>query len=560
MIGLVWATSAGHRAAQRLSQAWPGECTIHTGSVREQLTRAWGDANDGIVAFLAVGATVRVIAPLLKGKRADPGVVCVDEAGRYAIAIVSGHEGGANSLAHRVAQTLGAEPIVTTATDSAGIPGLDTLGFAVANPERLAPVSRAMLDGEPVAWICDTVWPLPALPDNVGTYPQARHGVLVTDRVMPLGDALVLHPPSLVLGVGASRGVSEEEIEALVRAALHAGALSPESVSGIATVDVKADEEGLLAYARKRNLPVLTFSADALSKVEVPNPSEAVRLVLGTPSVAEASVMLAGGTLVVPKMASKMATVAVGRLQPRGRLAVVGLGPGGADLRTPRATEELRRASVVVGLDQYVNQIRAVLRPGTRVFESGLGNEYERAKTAVDLARAGNAVALIGSGDAGIYAMASPALEMADDSIEVVVVPGVTAALAASALLGAPLGHDHAYLSLSDLHTPWEVIEHRLYLLAQADLVVCLYNPRSSRRTRQLPQALRILGESRPPGTPVGLVREAAREGQNTAITTLAEVDPSKVDMNTLVIVGATTTRIVAGRLVTPRGYTWMKG
>src|SRR5204863_5429885 len=129
--------------------------------------------------------------------------------------------------------------------------------------------------------------------------------------------------------------------------------------------------------------------------------------------------------------------------------------PGAADLRTPRAEAELRRASVVVGLDQYLDQVRHLLRPGTTERASGLGAEEERAAEAVELAEAGHAVALIGSGDAGVYAMASPALEKATADIEVVGVPGVTSALATSALLGAPLGHDHALISLSDLHTPW---------------------------------------------------------------------------------------------------------
>jgi len=153
---------------------------------------------------------------------------------------------------------------------------------------------------------------------------------------------------------------------------------------------------------------------------------------------------------------------------------------------------------------------------------------------------------------------ASPALEFAGDDIDVEVVPGVTAAIAAASLLGAPLGHDHASISLSDLHTPWEAIERRLESAARADLVVCLYNPRSARRTEQLPEALRILGKHRPLTTPVGVVREASRAGERVLLTTLAEVNPQDVDMSTVVIVGASTTRNVNGRMVTPRGYQWM--
>ncbi|MYX40620.1 precorrin-3B C(17)-methyltransferase, partial [Streptomyces sp. SID89] len=241
-------------------------------------------------------------------------------------------------------------------------------------------------------------------------------------------------------------------------------------------------------------------------------------------------------------------------------LAVVGLGPGARDLLTPRATAELRRAAVLVGLDQYVDQIRDLLRPGTRVLESGLGAEEERARTAVAEARKGHAVALIGSGDAGVYAMASPALAEASDDIDVVGVPGVTAALAAGAVLGAPLGHDHVSISLSDLHTPWEVIERRVRAAAESDLVVTFYNPRSRGRHWQLPKALEILAGHREPTTPVGVVRNASRPDESARLTTLAKLDPATVDMMTVVTVGNTATREIAGRMVTPRGYRWQDG
>jgi len=210
-----------------------------------------------------------------------------------------------------------------------------------------------------------------------------------------------------------------------------------------------------------------------------------------------------------------------------------------------------------VGLDQYIDRIRDLLRPGTTIIASGLGREEERARTAVAEAAAGRAVALVGSGDAGVYAMAGPALEFAGDDIEVEGVPGITAALAASALLGAPLGHDHAYISLSDLHTPWEVIERRVRAAAEADLVVTFYNPRSRGRDWQLPKALAILAGHRAPTTPVGVVRNASRPDESSRVTTLADLDPATVDMMTVVTVGNTATREIAGRMVTPRGYRW---
>jgi cobalt-precorrin 5A hydrolase/precorrin-3B C17-methyltransferase len=311
-------------------------------------------------------------------------------------------------------------------------------------------------------------------------------------------------------------------------------------------------------------VPLVTYSAEELAAVEVPNPSGAPLAAVGTPSVAEAAALLRGGELLVPKRKSEradgqpaMATCAVVRRPGRGRLAVVGLGPGARDLLTPRAAAELRRASVLVGLDQYVDQIRDLLRPGTRVLESGLGAEEERARTAVAEARAGHAVALIGSGDAGVYAMASPALAEASDDIDVVGVPGVTAALAAGAILGAPLGHDHVSISLSDLHTPWEVIERRVRAAAESDLVVTFYNPRSRGRDWQLPKALAILAGHREPQTPVGVVRNASRPDGSSRVTTLGALDPATVDMMTVVTVGNTATRNIAGRMVTPRGYRW---
>ncbi len=560
MIGLVTATAAGRNLARRLAGAWPGECTVHSGPVAGQIRAAWAES-DALVCFLATGAAVRLLAPLLRDKRTDPGVVCVDEAGTHAVALLGGHGGGANALAQRVAEVLGARPVVTTATDAAGHTALDSfgadLGFRLADRAGLARVGRALLDGEPVRIVADATWPLPALPTGPGPV------IAVSDRLAAAGD-LVYRPPSLVAGVGASRGVPREEVGELVRDALAGAGLAIESVRALATVDTKADEPGIVAAAHQLGLPLLTYPAGRLASVDVPNPSEVVRAAVGTPSVAEAAALTGArdagrdASLVVPKRAGAMATVAVARLTPRGRLAIVGLGPGAADLRAPRATEALRRAAVVVGLDQYVDQIAHLLRPGTTIRRSGLGAEEERARTAVELATAGHAVALIGSGDAGVYAMASPALQLAGPDLDVSIVPGITAGLAAAALLGAPLGHDHAYLSLSDLHTPWPVIAGRLRACAAADLVLCLYNPRSARRTAQFDEALAILAEHRKPDTPVGVVRDATRPDERIVLTTLDAIDASTVDMRSIVMVGSSRSTLVAGRLVTPREYRWL--
>ncbi|ACY96900.1 precorrin-3B C(17)-methyltransferase [Thermomonospora curvata] len=597
-IGVVAVTAAGRAAAATLAERWPGKVRLFTdGKAADGLRRAWRDCR-AIVAFLAVGATVRILAPLLEHKTTDPAVVCVDESGRHAVAVLGGHH-GANALARRLGETLGCRPVITTAGDGDHAVALDgygaDLGFTVENPALLPRVGGAVLSGEPVRLAADQTWPLPPLPPNVHPDADSPLTIRITDRAAPAAPAapaaengarrdgpahppgdggrtadtpraageLIYRPPSLVVGVGAVRGVSAAEVGALIDRALDEAGLSPASVRCVATIDLKADEEGIIAAARERGWPVRTYPAATLAQVAVPNPAEVVRAEVGTPSVAEAAALHAArrcgrdAELVVPKRKSAAATVAVARLTPKGRLTLVGLGPGARDLLAPRAAAALRRACVVVGLDQYLEQIRDLLRPGTRVLASGLGQEAERARTAVAQARLGHAVALVGSGDAGIYAMAAPALEMAGDDIDVEGVPGITAAIAAAALLGAPLGHDHAYISLSDLHTPWEVIERRVRAAAEGDFTVCFYNPRSRNRDWQLPKALDILAGHRPPTTPVGIVRNAGRPGQTVTVTTLDRVDPAGADMFTVVVVGSSRSRIVAERFVTPRGYRW---
>lgn len=402
MIGLISATAAGAAARDRLAAAWPERTRVYDGPVGDAVRAAFAECEQ-LVCFLATGAVVRLVAPLLSDKRADPGVVCVDEGGRFAVSLVGGHEGGANELALEVGELLGARPVVTTATDAVGLPGLDTLGLPVEG--AVPAVSRALLDGEPVALVAEVPWPLPPLPVAA----RGAYTIRVTDRtVEPAEREVVLRPPSLVVGVGASRNAPVDEVLGLIEGTLREAGLSGRSIAELATVDAKAEEPGIVAAAERLGVPLVTYSAEELAAVEVPNPSDAPLAAVGTPSVAEASALVGGGELLVPKRKSAMVTCAVVRRPARGRLAVVGLGPGARDLLTPRAKAELQRAAVLVGLDQYVDQIRDLLRPGTRVLESGLGAEEERARTAVAEARRGQAVALIGSGDAGVYAMASP--------------------------------------------------------------------------------------------------------------------------------------------------------
>jgi len=559
LIGLVAATANGRRNATHLADTWPG-ARLYEGKAKAALHRAWNEC-DGIVLFLATGAAVRLVAPLLEGKHRDPGVVTVDDAGNFAVALCGGHEGGANALATRVADALGGTPVITTASDSVGSPALDSLGeklgLRLEEDSDLAAVGAALVSGEKVSLVTDRRWPLGPLPENVARTDEWEAPlILISDRLVETpSPAVVYRPSTLVAGVGCSRGTDPDEILGLLRRSLAEAGLTEKSVAAIASIDVKRDEPGLLEAAEKLDVPIRFHTAKALRAVETPNPSEVVREAVGTPSVAEAAAISTGAGLVMEKRKSANATVAVGRLPVRGRLALVSLGPGEDTLVPPLAREALAASELIVGLEQYVDRIRHLLRPGTRVLTPPLGNEVERAELALAEARAGGSAALVSSGDVGVYAMASPVLELAGDDVDVVVVPGVTAAHAAASLLGSPLGHDHCSVSLSDLLTPWEVIQARIRAAAEGDFVVSLYNPRSKGRDWQLGKVKEILLGYRPPDTPVGIVKDAYRPAQQITLTDLASLRPRDVDMLTTVIVGSSQTRVVAGRMVTPRGY-----
>lgn len=242
-----------------------------------------------------------------------------------------------------------------------------------------------------------------------------------------------------------------------------------------------------------------------------------------------------------------------------GRIDVVGLGPGDPAYLCPRAVEALRAADVVFGYAPYCDQVRAVV-PNAVIEPWPIGSEEERAATAARRARAGERIAVVSSGDPGIYGMASLVLEALYDigwdgerDPVVDIVPGVTAALAAAARLGAPFGVDVAIISLSDLLVPWEVIERRLRAAAAGDFAVALYNPRSRGRPDVLARALDLLAEGRGRDLPCAVVHDVARPGERIVLCDLASLDPGDVDMTTLVVVGSTATRRRGRHLVTSR-------
>jgi cobalt-precorrin 5A hydrolase/precorrin-3B C17-methyltransferase len=548
----------------------------------EQLStelRALFVAGRPIIGICASGILVRTLAPLVADKHAEPPVVAVAEDGSATVPLLGGHR-GANTLARAIAAMTGGIAAITTAGDLRFDLALDEPppGWRVANPERMKEVTAALLASENVTLKIeagDAAWL------QAGGAQFAEHGrfsVRVTDRAIDENEpALVLHPPVLVLGVGCERGASGEELQALVAATLRQNGLAAGAVALVASIDLKADEAAVHALAAALGVPARFFTpAELLAETRrLKTPSETVFRAVGCYGVAEGAALAASGgdsTLLVPKQSGERVTCAIARaphvLDPqqigtaRGSLTIIGIGPGDAASRTAAADLALQAASDVVGYGLYLDLLGSALGGKTR-HESDLGAEEERARKALDLAASGRAVALVSSGDAGIYGLASLVFELLDREdrawrrVAISVVPGVSAMQAASAQLGAPLGHDFCAISLSDLLTPWDQIERRIKAAADGDFVIALYNPRSARRTTQLQIAREILLAARGGDTPVAIARNLGRAGESVVVTTLNALDPAQIDMLTLVIIGSSTTRQLAGTalLYTPRGY-----
>jgi cobalt-precorrin 5A hydrolase/precorrin-3B C17-methyltransferase len=538
-------------------------------------------AGTPIVGLCASGILVRALAPLIDDKRAEPPVVALAEDGSVAVPLLGGHH-GANAIARVLAEALGGGAAITTAGDLRLGFALDEPppGWRIADPERVKPIAAALLAGKPVALHDELGCADWLRAGSVSWAETAELGVRVTDRHMPDEDRpLVFHPPVLALGVGCERGCPADEIEQLAMESLASAGLAPEAVGAVVSVELKTGEIAIHALARRLSVPARFFSAERLLD-ETPRLSErsaAAFRATGCWGVAEGAALAAagpGGALIVTKRKSRGATCAIARAaapidagavgRARGRLAIVGIGPGDARWRTPEVSTLLARAGDIVGYSLYLDLLGGSAA-GKTLHASAIGAETARARLALDLAAAGKDVALVSSGDAGIYGLAALVFELIDASerrdwagIDIAVSPGVSAMQAAAARAGAPLGHDFCAVSLSDLMTPWPVIRARLEAAASGDFVVALYNPRSARRQEGLAEAVSILRTHRPAQTPVLIARNLGRTGESWRVTTLDALAAAEIDMLTIVVVGNSSTRVLAGdppRLYTPRGY-----
>ena len=575
---------------RRIAEAIGGELHGYAPRVREAAIsftdtadhlRALFLAGRPVVGICASGVLIRSLAPVLADKREEPLVVAVAEDGSAVVPLLGGHH-GANALAKRIATAVDGIAAITTAGDLRHGVALDEPppGWRLGNPEAAKSIMAAFLAGESVVLQNDT----PVEPGWLADLPWSREAslrVLVTEKRVGHSSDLAIHPATIVVGVGCERLAPPSELIMLADQSLAAIGLSPLSIACVASIALKAAEPAVHALAAHWNVPARFLDAEALER-ETPrlaNPSDLVFRETGCHGVAEGAA-LAGlgpdGRLALAKQRSEHATCAIG-IAPRivdpmrvgraqGRLAILGLGPGAAESRTPEVDAALRQASDWVGYKLYLDLL-GPLEAGKTQHAFALGEEEERAVHALNLAAAGRDVALISSGDAGIYAMATLVFELIDRSsrldwarLEITGLPGISAMQVAASRVGAPLGHDFCAISLSDLLTPWPVIERRLRAAAEGDFVVALYNPVSQRRRHQLAAARDMLRKFRPAETPVVLGRNLGRPGESLRIITLGELDPDQVDMLTVVLIGASTTRSLArpdgGRWVyTPRGY-----
>jgi cobalt-precorrin 5A hydrolase / precorrin-3B C17-methyltransferase len=539
-----------------------------------------------VIGLMSCGVLIRMIAPVLEDKHSEPPVLAVAEDGSSVVPLLGGHH-GANDLARRIAALIDANPAVTTAGDLRFGVALDAPppGYTLVNPENAKEIMARLLAGESARLIGHCDWLAGSRLPISGDGPVR---LVVSDQARQ-ADFRTLHyaPATLALGIGCERGASAQEVIGLAAQVLAENKLEPKSVAGIFSIDLKADEAALNATAAHFNVPLRVFDAERLER-ETPrlaNPSDIVFAEVGSHGVSEAAALAAAGPdgeLIVPKVKSLRVTVAIARSahvmdvakigRRRGKLFVVGIGPGSDTWRSPEASAFVEASTDLVGYSLYLDLL-GPLANGKIRHDYDLGAEEARVRHALELAGQGRDVALICSGDAGIYAMATLVFELIERGgltdaarrVEVAVSPGISALQAAAARAGAPLGHDFCTISLSDLLTPIDDIRRRVKAASEGDFVIAFYNPVSKKRRTQLAEARDVLLQHRPADTPVILATNLGREGELVRVVPLARLNVDDVDMLTVVIVGSSQTRTVKtgdGKtwVYTPRGYAGKAG
>ncbi len=502
-----------------------------------------------VVGIFAAGILIRAIGPKMPEKFRQPPLIAVAEDGSSVVPLIGGHV-GANDLSRKIAAATGGHAAITTASDV-------IFGNAMDEPEAATLANRK---------------------DHKFAAAARLRGKIVTQETTIHNSAgsahhLVYHPWLLGVGIGCERGTDPAEIKELLDETLATHNIARQSIFQYASLDLKEDEPAITQFEN-----TYFFTAEQLKAEShrIASPSKIVEDEVGTPSVAEAAALaLVGpnGKLIITKTKSKRATIAIAQAashddfsehqgQRRGHIAIVGIGPGAQSMMTPDVDFELWFATEWVGYSLYLDLVEN-LRHGQTRHDFPLGDEEARCRKAIELAKQGQRVALICSGDAAIYAMAALVYELIDREpcrIAIEVHPGISAFQAASAKVGAMIGHDFCCISLSDLLTPWDVIEKRLRAAAEGDFVISFYNPRSLKRRDQLQRAFEILKPYRHVDTPVVVATNLGRPEENVRIRNFSEFNPEEVDMLTLVMVGSSQSKAFKrgdGKTYayTPRGY-----
>ncbi|MEO0945740.1 MAG: precorrin-3B C(17)-methyltransferase [Pseudomonadota bacterium] len=581
----------GENTARRLRAALP-DAQIHALTGRAHGDTAFDDIkahlsrlflnHHPIIGVCAAGILIRTLSSDLHDKWSEPPVIAISEDGAHVVPLLGGHH-GANDMATTLATALQGHAAITTSGDVHFGVALDQPpeGYGLQNPldtkgfmARVLAGDTIRLDGH-APWLRESRLPF--------TDDGALSISVTTATVEGTEDHLVYHPKTLVLGMGSERGAPAGDAIALAERALSHHARSPLSVASIASLDLKADEAALSAVAQHFAVPFHVFNKETLAVQEthLKNPSKVVKAEVGVAGVAEGAALAAtDGPLIVEKMKSKHATVAISEAsspeavkvgRTRGRVFLVGVGPGDQKWRSAEAVSLLQTASDWVGYDLYLDLIKDLKRDQAE-HRFPLGAEEKRVRHALELASEGRDVAVVCSGDPGIYAMATLAYELintgaaegpvsgAAKRVEIIVAPGISAFQAAAARVGAPIGHDFCCISLSDLLTPRDDILKRLKAAAEGDFVVAFYNPRSKRRVTLLDEAFNLLRSHRPIDTPVILATDLGRPAEHVRVMTLETVKSEDVDMLTLVMVGSSHSKAVKtgdGKtwVYTPRGY-----
>ncbi|KPB54946.1 CbiG protein/precorrin-3B C17-methyltransferase [Pseudomonas coronafaciens pv. oryzae] len=543
--------------AKRIQQLYPG-ALIHGLAERVQgadnvydefgtTMRQLYQQNTPIIALCAAGIVIRTLAPLLLEKGAEPPVLAVAEDGSAVVPLLGGL-GGVNVMARSIASALGIAPAITTSGELRfGTCLLNPpSGYALGDLELGKRFVSDLLSGQRVRIEGEAPWLAQAqLPED----PQAERTIHVGSAVRaPSSNELLIYPRSVLVSVSAVT----HELAAQVRTALRDANIAEQSLACLLASEDQMASALLHQAAEALGVPLRFERAGSASE-------------MATGAVPQRLALLGmGDGIAIAVAAQPLDVQSIGR--GRGRLAVIGLGPGAADLMVPAVKAELARANDVLGYETYV-RMAGPFRADQVLHCTDNREEMLRARHAFELAAQGRSVVVVSSGDPGVFAMASAVLEAlheSDDphwhSVELEILPGVSASLATAAQAGAPLGHDFCVLSLSDNLKPWEIIEKRLDLACQADLALAFYNPISRSRPWQLGKALEIVRQHRSPQTPVTLGRDVGRPGQTLRVITLGELTPEQVDMRTMVLIGSSLTctfpRNEGGSWVyTPRWY-----